>query len=215
LATKSLKLWRPRILVAGWAALMASACPAASSPPPADDQAVVAHRDALQNDPHSPVIGDPHGDVTIVEFFDYACPFCKAAQPRLEQALRADPHVRLILKEFPILTPESQIAARASLAAMRQHKYREFHEALMAYRGDWGEEAIFGTARRVGLDMNRLRRDMQSPEIANEIIANFNLARALRIFDTPGFVVNDHLVTGPSAQIDFPKVIAEARAHHS
>jgi protein-disulfide isomerase len=214
-AVSHMRLWDRRIVVAAWAGLMASTCPAASSPPPADDQVVISHREALQNDPRSPVLGDPHGDVTIVEFFDYACPFCKAVEPRLEQALRGDPHVRLILKEFPILTPESQIAAQASLAAIRQHKYREFHEALMAYRGDWGEEAIFATAKRVGLDMNQLHRDMQSPDVANEIIANFNLARALRIFDTPGLIVNDHILTGPSAQIDFPKVIAEARAHRS
>jgi protein-disulfide isomerase len=206
---------RTRTLMAAWAVLAASVCSAASSPPPADDQVVIAHREALQGDPHSPVLGDPHGDVTIIEFFDYACPFCKAVQPRLEQALRADPHVRLVLKEFPILTPESPIAARASLASMRQHKYREFHEALMAYHGDWGEAAIFATAKRVGLNMDKLRRDMQSPEVANEIIANFNLARALRIVDTPNFIVNDHILTVPSAQIDFPKVIAEARAHRS
>jgi protein-disulfide isomerase len=215
LVTSHMRTLGTRIIGAACAMLAAASCPAASSPPPADDQVVIAHRPALHDDANSPVLGNPKGDVTIVEFFDYACPFCKAAQPRLEQALRADPHVRLILKEFPILTPESQIAARASLASMRQKKYREFHEALMAYRGDWGEEAIFATAKRVGLDMDTLRRDMQSPEVANEIIANFNLARALRIVDTPVFIVNDHVLTVPSAQIDFPKVIAEARAHRS
>ncbi len=188
---------------------------AADLPAPAADEAVAAYRDALQNDHASPVIGDPHGDVTIVEFFDYACSYCKAIEPRLESALRADPHVRLIVKEFPILTPESQTAARVALAAMRQHKYREFHEALMAYRGPWEEAAIFATAKQVGLDVERLRRDMNARAISNEIIANFNLARGLRIFQTPGFVVNDHILTGPSAQIDFPAVIAEARRTRS
>jgi len=84
----------------------------ATDVPPAPDQVVMAHRQALQNDHDSPVLGDPHGDVTIVEFFDYACSYCKAVEPRLESALRSDPHVKLILKEFPILTPESLIAAR-------------------------------------------------------------------------------------------------------
>src|SRR5579871_6839764 len=78
-----------------------------ATPPPAADQVVLAHQQALQSDPASPVIGDSKGDVTIVEFFDYACSYCKALQPRLQQALTADPHVRLVLKEFPILTPES------------------------------------------------------------------------------------------------------------
>lgn len=186
-----------------------------ATPPPAADQVVLAHQQALQSDPASPVIGDPKGDVTIVEFFDYACSYCKALQPRLEQALTADPHVRLVLKEFPILTPESMTAARASLASMHQHKYRQFHEALMAYHGQWGEEAIYATARSVGLDMARLRRDMASPSIDSELLANFNLARALRIFQTPGFVVGSHIVLGPSAQIDFPTLISAARAQRS
>jgi len=192
-------------------AIAATACRAADAQQAADEQTVMAHWRALQDDPGSPVIGDRHGDVTIVEFFDYACSYCKALEPRLESALRGDPHVRLVLKEFPILTPESLIAARAALASVRQHKYRQFHEALMAYRGPWGEEAIFVTAKEVGLDVVRLRKDMAAPSVANEIIENFNLARGLRIFQTPGFVVGDHILTGPSAQIDFPAVISQAR----
>jgi protein-disulfide isomerase len=198
-----------------WLGLAAPAFPAADVPPAAADETVVAHREALQNDRDSPVLGDPHGDVTIVEFFDYACGYCKAIEPRLQSAVRSDSHVKLILKEFPILTPESLIAARASLASVRQHKYRQFHEALMAYRGRWDEEAIFSTARAVGLDVARLRHDMAAPRIGNEIIGNFNLARGLRIFQTPGFVVGDHILTGPSAQIDFPAVIGEARRQRS
>jgi protein-disulfide isomerase len=201
--------------MAAWFGPMAPAYAAAPVPPPAADEAVTAHRQALRDDPNSPVIGDPHGDVTIVEFYDYACPYCKAIEPRLEDALRSDAHVRLILKEFPILTPESLIAAKASLASMRQHKYRQFHDALMAYRGPWGEAAIFTTAEQVGLNLTQLRHDMDAPAITSEIIANFNLARGLRIFQTPGFVVGDHILTGPSAQIDFPAVIAAARAQRS
>jgi protein-disulfide isomerase len=201
------------LAIAGCLALLTGVSSAAEAPAAAPDQVVSAHRQQLWEDAMSPVIGDARGDVTIVEFFDYACSFCKAIEPRLETALRNDPHVRLVIKEFPILTPESQVAARASLAAVRQHKYRQFHEALMAYRGPWQEEAIFSTAKTVGLDLDRLRHDMDSPEIANEFIANFNLARGLRIFQTPAFVVQDHILTGPSAEIDFPSVIAAARTH--
>jgi protein-disulfide isomerase len=193
----------------------ARAIGAEALPPAAGDDVVMAHQPALQNDPNSPAIGNPHADVTIVEFFDYACSYCKAAEPRLEQALSSDRHVKLILKEFPILTPESMVAARASLASMRQHKYRQFHDALMAYQGPWGEQAIFTTATHVGLDLVRLRRDMASPSIDSELLANFNLARALRIFQTPGFIVGGHILTGPSAQIDFPAVITAARGQHS
>jgi len=195
--------------------LASPCCRAAEGAPSSADETVILHREALRNDRDSPVLGNPRGDVTIVEFFDYACAYCKAVEPRLETALRSDPHVRLILKEFPILTPESLIAARASLASGRQHKYREFHAALMAYRGSWDEKAIFSTAEDVGLNIDRLRRDMAAPSIANEIIENFNLARSLRIFQTPSFVVGDHILTAPSAEIDFPAVIGEARRHRS
>ena len=204
------------LTVAGWFGLgVASPACRATDVPPAADQTVIAHREALRNDRDSPVLGDLHGDVTIVEFFDYACGYCKAIEPRLESVLHSDPHVKLILKEFPILTPESLVATRAALASRRQHKYREFHEALMAYRGSWNEEAIFSTAKSVGLNIDRLRHDMAAPSIANEIIENFNLARSLRIFQTPAFVVDDHILTGPSAQIDFPAVIGEARRQRS
>jgi len=204
------------LTVASWVGLwVASPASHAADVPPAADQTVITHREALQNDRDSPVLGDPHGDVAIVEFFDYACGYCKAIEPRLESALRSDAHVKLILKEFPILTPESLIAARAALAARRQHKYQEFHQALMAYRGPWNEDAIFSTAKSVGLNIDRLRHDMVAPSIANEIIGNFNLARGLRIFQTPAFVVGDHVLTGPSAQIDFPSVIGEARRQQS
>jgi protein-disulfide isomerase len=177
----------------------------------AQDQLIARNGSALLNDPHTPVIGDMNADVAIVEFFDYACPYCKALEPRLETFLRTDKRVKLVVKEFPILTPESLPAAKASLASMKQGKYREFHQALMMFKGRLQESAIFDTAKDVGLDVERLRRDMQSPEIADEIIANFNLARAIRVFQTPAFIVGNHLLTEPSAEIDFPKVVAAAR----
>ena len=175
------------------------------------DELVARNETALLNDPHTPVIGDPGADVAIVEFFDYACPYCKAAEPRLEAFLKADRHVKLVVKEFPILTPESLVAAKASLAAMKQGKYRQFHQALMMFKGQLKEAVIFDTAKDVGLDVDRLRKDMASPEVSDEIIANFNLARAIRAFDTPTFIVDNHVLTEPSAQIDFPKVVAAAR----
>jgi protein-disulfide isomerase len=177
------------------------------------DAAVSREAAALLNDPASPVIGNPVGDVPIIEFFDYACSYCKAIEPRLESLLDTDHGVKLILKEFPILTPESTTAAKASLAARRQHKYAQFHRALMGYRGPWNETVIFDTAKSVGLDLKRLRKDMASPAVTDELLANFNLARALRIFQTPGFIVGAHILTGPSAQIDFPAVVAAARGH--
>jgi protein-disulfide isomerase len=189
--------------------------PAAESA--ADSERVAALWGTLAGDPASPVIGNPNGDVTIVEFFDYACAYCKAAEPRLAAAVRADPNVRLVLKEFPILTPESMIATRVALAAGKQGKYAQFHQAMMAYQGQLGERAIFDTAQAQGLDMARLKADMQAPDITAQIIANFNLARAIRAFQTPTFVAGSalaaHVLSSNSASIDFPKEIAAARGH--
>jgi protein-disulfide isomerase len=180
--------------------------------PAPSDQAVLTHADVAFHDPASPVMGNPHGDVTIVEFFDYSCSYCKAMQPRVERLLRTDRGVKLIVKEFPILTPESLVATKVALAAARQGKYAQFHDALLDYRGPWGTQAIWQTAKAVGLDLARVRKDMTSPEITAEIIKNFNLARALRIFQTPGVIVGTHILTGPSAQFDFPKEVAQVRA---
>ena len=180
--------------------------------PTASDEAVAQKGMALLSDPSSPVIGNPHADVAVIEFFDYACPYCKAAEPRLEAMLRSDKGTKLVLKEFPILTPESMVATKAALASVKQGKYTQFHEALMAYKGPLQDSVIFDTAKDVGLDVGRLRKDMTAPEITDEIIANFNLARSLRIFQTPGFIVGNHILTGPSADMDFPKAVAAARA---
>lgn len=178
----------------------------------ARDAAVANKATALLRDPDTPVLGNPQGDVVVIEFFDYACSFCKAVEPRLQTLLEDDEGVKLILKEFPILTPESLIAAKASLASVKQGKYESFHQALIGSRGQLDTSRIFEIANSVGLDVDRLRIDMDAPEIADQIIANFNLARSLRITTTPTFIVDTHMITEPSAQIDFPNAVAAARA---
>lgn len=178
------------------------------------DRLIAANPAAMLNDPRTPVIGNARADVAIVEFTDYTCPYCKAAEPRLEKLLKDDPRVKLIVKEYPILSPISLIAAKAALASMKQGKYARFHQTMMTFRGQLTTDAMYDMARDSGLDVSRLRKDMESPDIADEIIATFNLARAIRAFQTPTFIVNDHLLTGASADIDFPKVVAAARRQH-
>ena len=177
----------------------------------ARDQYVANNLPGLLEDPASPVIGNPNAPVWIVEFFDYDCPYCKAVEPRLEALLRADKNVKLVVKEFPILTPQSVTAARIGLAAQKQGKYRAYHDALMLYRGPLDDQAIQDAARQARLDMAKVKADIASPDIANELLANFNLARALRLFQTPSFIVAGHILTGESAAIDFPKLVAAAR----
>ena len=173
------------------------------------DERIAARLDALENGPTW--IANPQGTITIVEFFDYTCPYCKAAEPRLMRLVDSDKRIKLMLKEFPILTRASMIASRAALASVKQGKYRAFHLALMRREGVLDEAGIFESARAVGLDVNRLRRDMTAPEINDEIINNFNLARGIRVFQTPAYIVGGHLVTGDSADINFAREVARLK----
>jgi protein-disulfide isomerase len=175
------------------------------------DERAAAHLDALENNPGSPVLANPQGFITIVEFFDYTCPYCKAAEPRLMRLVDGDKRIKLVTKEFPILTRQSMIASRMALAAAKQGKYRAFHLAMMRREGMWGEADIMETAKAAGVDVARARRDMYAPDVTDEIIANFNLARAIRAYQTPAYIVGGHIVTGDSADIDFAKEVARIK----
>lgn len=182
--------------------------------------AAAARSRQLLRDPGTPVLGNPDGNVTLVKFTDYQCGYCKAADPRIEKLIADDPQVRVVVKEFPILGPVSVIAAKAALASMRQDKYEAYHRRMMGHRGQLKEENIYAMADEVGLDVDRLKADMASPDVANQIIDNFNLARALKISLTPGYIVNATILSGVSAKtssaaIDFPKEIAAVRAKGS
>lgn len=176
------------------------------------DQAVANRLNDLLRDPTTQSLGNPDGDVALIEFFDYQCPYCKAAEPRIQKLLKDDRNVRLIVKEFPILSPESRVAAKAALASVRQGKYAAYHQAIMNHKGTLTDADIFDIAKTVGLDVDRLRRDMMAPEIADTIITNMNLARAIRVRETPTFIVGGHILTGPSAEMDFQKEVNAVRA---
>lgn len=160
-------------------------------------QAIAASQKDLVNDPDSFVAGNPSGDVTIVEFFDYQCGYCRRVHPTLATLLKRDTGVRLVLKELPILGPGSELAARAAIAAMAQPgKYYAFHTALMENQSALDEAAILAIASRVGLDTARLRADMETPRTTEVISANRKLAAALGIDGTPAFVIGDRIVPG-------------------
>ena len=166
----------------------------------ARDQAVVKHLAAIDHNPGDPVWGNPKGTVTIAEWFDYQCPFCKAEAPVLARLVKADPHVRVVEKMFPVIGgPGSVIAAKAALASMRQGKFVAFHAALLADHTpeDHLDEArIMAIAKSVGLDVARLKHDMAAPGIMARISANLTLAREIGITATPGLVIGDHLDVG-------------------
>jgi len=174
-------------------------------------QAVAQHRREVFNDAATPVGGNPQGDVALVEFFDYRCPYCKQVEPTLESMLKQDPKLQLVYKEFPILGPASVTAARAALAAQRQGKYNAFHAAMMAARGNITDDTVYRVAGSVGLDIDKLKRDMASPEIAKTIKANKQLADALDIRGTPAFVIGDKVVPGAVDLDALKTMVADAR----
>lgn len=180
--------------------------------------ALASARDKVFNDPNSPVGGNPKGDVTVVEFFDYQCPYCKGAQPTVEKLLKEDKGVRFVYKDFPILGPSSVLAAKAALASVKQGKYIQFNEALMKAPFSHGarpkddEELVFKTAKEVGLNIDKLKKDMEDDSISKIIDANMELAGELGARGTPYFIVGDQVYPGAMQYDELKKAVAAARA---
>lgn len=178
-----------------------------------NDRALLGqHRQALLADPDSFVGGNPDGDVTLVEFFDYRCGYCKRFAPALEEIKKRDPMLRVVYKEFPILGPDSMRGAQAALAARNQGRYLEFHEALMRVTGALDEATLMQVARSVGLDTERLRKDMENPKIQDIIGETHRLAAALSINGTPAVIVGNRIARGAVPLEELVRMIAEARA---
>lgn len=163
-----------------------------------DRELIAANADALFNDGYSWVGGNPDGDVTIVEFADYRCGYCKRAHPHLRQVLESDPNVRLIVKEFPILGPDSVAAGRMALAAaeLDPERFDELNHELMSFQGNLTESIAYRLADEVGYDTGALKERAASDEIAERVNANYRLADALQIQGTPSFVIGSQLVRG-------------------
>jgi protein-disulfide isomerase len=177
----------------------------------AQAKALVDRREELIHAPDDPVIGNTNGDVTIVEFFDYQCPYCKSSASSVLETVSTDGNVRVVFKEFPILGPASDYAAKAALAAHKQGKYRELHMALMTFKGKLTEEDVMRLATDVGLDTTRLAQDMAAPNIAESIARNHALAEALGVRGTPAFVIGDQLIPGAMSVDEMRQRIAAAR----
>ena len=168
-------------------------------------------RDEVFDDPATPVGGNPQGDVTIVEFFDYRCPYCKQVQPTLQKLLDEDHKLRFVYKEMPVLGAPSVTAAHAALAARLQGKYETFHAAMMGTKGQITDEVVYQVAGSIGLDVDRLKRDMAAPEIEGALKANLALATALDIRGTPGFIIGEHIVPGAIDLDALKNLIEEVR----
>ncbi len=150
-----------------------------------------------------------------MEFFDYRCPYCKRVAGALQALVAEDPNIRLVMKEYPILSQESIEAARAALAAARQGQYERFHFALMERGGSMTESEVMGVAQSVGLDLDQLRRDMQSAEIEEALRRNYALAETIGVGGTPAMVIGTTLIPGAVGLERLRSLVAEARAQAS
>jgi len=166
----------------------------------------------LEQDPNSPNLGNPDGDVTVIEFFDYNCPYCRKAGQTVQELLASDANVRVIYREWPILGEDSVFASRAALAARAQGKYEEFHWALMNGEGRASEASILKLARHLDLDVEKLQADMTSPAVEAHIAQSSALARTLGFTGTPAFIVGDRTAPGMLSTDEITAMVAEARA---
>lgn len=176
-------------------------------------EAIAKHRAALVEDKDSVIGGNPEGNITVVEFFDYRCPYCKRAKRELDSVLKADGNIRVVFKEYPILGEMSVLASRAAIAARKQGDklYVKFHDELMEMR-EMNPDTIMAAAKKVGLDIEKLQKDMADPKILMIINRNRELAEQLGIRGTPAFVIGNQLVRGMEPAASLAARVARARA---
>jgi|SRR5690625_1602129 len=179
----------------------------------ADKELIAANSESLFNDGFSWVAGNPEGDVTVVEFLDYRCGYCKKAAPEVEALLERDPNIRLVVKEFPILGPDSVIAGKLALAAleMDRDRFGGLHNALMEYRGELTEDAAYQLAEKAGYDVEALGQLATSFEIDDRLQENYQLAQTLGLQGTPAFVVGERIIRGYVPVETLETVVQEAR----
>lgn len=179
----------------------------------ADRDMVERHAAAIYEDGFSFVGGNPDGDITLVEFLDYRCGYCKRAHPEVQEVLDRDPNVRLIVKEFPILGPDSVAASRMALAAlaMDPSKYEELGDALMSYNGNLTEQVAYKIAGSIGYDIAELKVRAGGEVVEAQLEQNYRLAQALGLQGTPAFIVGSEVIRGYLPVEDMLGAVNEAR----
>lgn len=158
--------------------------------------ALKQNADKLYADPRAPTHGPADAPVALVEFFDYQCGYCKKILPDMVTLAESRDDLRIVFKEFPILGPLSEVAARAALAADKQGAYFDYHRAIMGLRGQLTEQRLYDEAAALGLDVERLKADMADPAIAAYLESNRQLAQTLGVTGTPALVIGDELIPG-------------------
>ncbi len=182
----------------------------------ADDgrgKALMSQSKEIFHDGMDGIVGNPKGDVTVVEFMDYNCGWCRKGIKEIQSLVKSDPNVRVIMKEFPIFGEGSEYAAKAALASARQGKYWEFHQALFASEGKVTAEVTDQIAQDVGLDVLKMKADMADPVIEAQIQKNTQLAQTLQLTGTPAFIVDKKLYPGYIQLPEIQASLADVRAN--
>jgi len=181
------------------------------------ESAIAKHKKEIFNSASSPVIGNPHGNVTLVEFMDYQCIHCKSMSPIVESLIKSDPELRVVIKQLPIFGDKSQIAAEAALASASQSKFQLYHELLMSDKNPLTDKEISKLAGSVGINVKKMRSEMKSKTIDKEIKDNFKLAQNLGLSGTPAFIIGNQngsktaFVPGATTKEALQKLIAQVR----
>ncbi|WP_213772944.1 DsbA family protein [Bradyrhizobium sp. dw_78] len=199
------------LLGAGSAAFGMAMAPGKALADPGED--TVLTEALVLRDPDIPAAGNPNGDVSIVEYFDYQCPYCRKLEPELRQVVQDDGKVRLIWKDWPILGPMSIVATRMALASRYQNKFIQAHDALMSANSKLTESRISELLAGAGIDIDRLNRDLvaNEPAIKAIVVRNNEQATAFGFKGTPSFIVGKFRVPGVLTMEEFGQVIADAR----
>jgi protein-disulfide isomerase len=204
-------LARRHVLISGAALGLAAAAPSwaqtADRPNPMPEDL----RRSLERDPNAPVLGNPDGDITLTEFFDYNCGFCRKMVEPMQQLISGDPKLRIVYREWPVFGEGSDFAARVSLATLRQKKYWQFHSRMMANRGRADQISAMRVAGDIGLDLDRLRADMERPEVEEHISMSFMLADHMSLSGTPSFICGDEGVFGEMTLKELQALVQRGR----
>lgn len=168
-------------------------------------------RQALERDPTAPVLGNPDGDITLTEFFDYNCPFCRKMVQPMHRLILSDPQLRVVFREWPVFGEDSEYAARASLASLQQGRYWQMHTAMFRTRGRIDRQAAMRAASEVGLDIARLERDMEAEPVERHITNSYLLADHMGLMGTPSFIAGDEGAFGEYSVEELQGMVERAR----
>jgi len=175
--------------------------------------AITQHHDEIFNNPADAQAGNPHGDVTVVEFYDPRCPYCRKMLPGIDAMLDKDHGIRLVYKDIPVLGAGSMLESRAIVAAQQQGGYMKMQQALMSNPAQSSNELIHDTAKSIGLDPAKLAKAMNSDAVTKRIVANLDLSHALKVTGTPTFVVGTQIIPGMVDASQLEMAVADARKH--